>query len=556
MQQKLLSTAQSSGKETHKIEKNLANICHNHAFLAAKQGQINIAEDFYNKAINYDMTHENALIGLAKLANNQNKPELCKQRLKSVLAINKYNQTALLLLADVCIIINDHGTALNDLKTCAKHDPMNMVIVAKLLMLTRMAGENSKHCKQEKYDYRSEMKLILQRSVDAFNKKIQNERHGGAGGMTTSIISSGNGSGGIQLTTNTNQQKAGLHYCKGYVAWYVENDPVQAIQEFNCARNDSSWGEMAILQMFQIYVAPNQGMLLIESLNSVNGRSKQKGEQLSIMHDLLQQLKNKFRRGSDPIVLVYGCFILLYAKGNVEALKCVQTLSAVIQRFAESSLAHFALGIAIYLYRKDDHVRRSLKQFSEAISIIENDLRTGTSIFLNIDSQQQQQQQQQQHGNVNNDIMHDHYENAVSLLHFGNTMHELYERVSLTIAYINLQEKNATLCKQLCSTIIERNYSSSKSWELLAMTSQSQNSNNNGQNNDEQMLQSIEYLEKSWKIQNGTNHIVGYRLANMYLQIDDLIKCINVCHKVLKIHPNFHEIRENIMNQARIHLRT
>lgn len=50
--------------------------------------------------------------------------------------------------------------------------------------------------------------------------------------------------------------------------------------------------------------------------------------------------------------------------------------------------------------------------------------------------------------------------------------------------------------------------------------------------------------------------ISGYKLAHNYLKCKKLFDAIDVCHRILAIHPNFPKIKRDIMDKARANIRT
>lgn len=50
--------------------------------------------------------------------------------------------------------------------------------------------------------------------------------------------------------------------------------------------------------------------------------------------------------------------------------------------------------------------------------------------------------------------------------------------------------------------------------------------------------------------------IAGYKLAFNYLKCRKLLDCIEVCHRVLELYPDYPRIKRDIMDKARQSLRT
>ena len=73
--------------------------------------------------------------------------------------------------------------------------------------------------------------------------------------------------------------------------------------------------------------------------------------------------------------------------------------------------------------------------------------------------------------------------------------------------------------------------------------------------NEQSYKDAAEYYENAWKYDSETTAAVGYKLAFNYLKAKEYIKTIDVCHKVIKMYPNYPRIREEILDKARESLR-
>lgn len=64
-----------------------------------------------------------------------------------------------------------------------------------------------------------------------------------------------------------------------------------------------------------------------------------------------------------------------------------------------------------------------------------------------------------------------------------------------------------------------------------------------------------EHYENAWKLDQEANPAMGYKLAFNYLKAKKLVEAIDVCHKVLKMYPDYPKIRKDILDKARAGLR-
>ena len=60
---------------------------------------------------------------------------------------------------------------------------------------------------------------------------------------------------------------------------------------------------------------------------------------------------------------------------------------------------------------------------------------------------------------------------------------------------------------------------------------------------------------QAWKYENQTSARVGFKLAFNYLKAERYVEAIDVCHKVIKMYPDYPRIREEILDKARENLR-
>ena len=69
------------------------------------------------------------------------------------------------------------------------------------------------------------------------------------------------------------------------------------------------------------------------------------------------------------------------------------------------------------------------------------------------------------------------------------------------------------------------------------------------------MLQdAAEHYENAWKYDQ-QSPAVGYKLAFNYMKAARFVDAVDVCHKVLKAHPEYPKMRQDILEKARSNLR-
>lgn len=63
-----------------------------------------------------------------------------------------------------------------------------------------------------------------------------------------------------------------------------------------------------------------------------------------------------------------------------------------------------------------------------------------------------------------------------------------------------------------------------------------------------------EHYENAWKYDQ-QSPAVGYKLAFNYMKAARFVDAVDVCHKVLKAHPGYPKMRQDILEKARSNLR-
>jgi len=62
-------------------------------------------------------------------------------------------------------------------------------------------------------------------------------------------------------------------------------------------------------------------------------------------------------------------------------------------------------------------------------------------------------------------------------------------------------------------------------------------------------------ITSPWKHDGEASAAAGFKLAFNYLKAERFVEAIDVCHKVIKMYPNYPRIREEILDKARESLR-
>lgn len=64
-----------------------------------------------------------------------------------------------------------------------------------------------------------------------------------------------------------------------------------------------------------------------------------------------------------------------------------------------------------------------------------------------------------------------------------------------------------------------------------------------------------DHYENAWKYARMSNSRMGFKLAFNYLKAHRYVESINVCHKILKVEPDYPKLRKEILDKARAGIR-
>ncbi|VDO42345.1 unnamed protein product [Onchocerca flexuosa] len=109
--------------------------------------------------------------------------------------------------------------------------------------------------------------------------------------------------------------------------------------------------------------------------------------------------------------------------------------------------------------------------------------------------------------------------------------------------YIN-QNKNDR-AYDILRTVLQHNASSVKAFEYRGYLCE----------REQKWDEAAANYEEAWRISKCRNPTVGYKLAYNYLKCRKPFECIEICHRVLELYPNYPRIKREIMDKARATIR-
>ncbi|MEE6489492.1 hypothetical protein FKM82_015590 [Ascaphus truei] len=293
----------------------------------------------------------------------------------------------------------------------------------------------------------------------------------------------------------------GFHYCKGLYLWYT-GEPNDALRHFNKARKDSDWGQNAVYNMIEICLNPDNetvGGEVFDNLDGDMGNSTEKQESVQLAvrtaEKLLKELKPQTLQGHIQLRIMENyCLLATKQKTNVE--RALNTFTEVAATEKDHIPALLGMATAYMILKQTPRARNQLKRISK--------------------------------------------------MNWNPIDAEEFEKSWLLLADIYIQSGKYDMAGELLKRCLRHNRSCCKAYEYMGYIMEKEQAYKDAASN----------YEMAWKYGNQTNPSVGYKLAFNYLKAKRYVDAIDVCHKVLELHPNYPKIRKDILDKCRAALRT
>uniref|UniRef100_A0A673TMP0 Tetratricopeptide repeat domain 21A n=1 Tax=Suricata suricatta TaxID=37032 RepID=A0A673TMP0_SURSU len=291
----------------------------------------------------------------------------------------------------------------------------------------------------------------------------------------------------------------GFNYCRGIYCWHV-GQPNEALRFLNKARKDSTWGLRATYYMVQICLNPDNEVVGGEVFQNLAAESNPAARKDSEQHavrtaeKLLRDLSPLSARGQTQLRLLQSlCLLATREKANVEA--ALGTFVEMAQAEKDSVPALLAMAQAYALLKQVPKARTQLKRLAKAP--------------------------------------------------WTPDEAEDLERGWLLLADIYCQGGKFDLASELLRRCVHCNKSCFRAYEYMGFIMEKEQSYKDAAAN----------YELAWKYSHQANPAVGFKLAFNYLKDKRFVEAIEVCHTVLREHPNYPQIREEILEKAQGSLR-
>ncbi|KAF3827030.1 hypothetical protein GH733_002516 [Mirounga leonina] len=304
----------------------------------------------------------------------------------------------------------------------------------------------------------------------------------------------------------------GFNYCRGIYSWHI-GQPNEALKFLNKARKDSTWGQSATYYMVQICLNPDNEIVggevfenLVAESNSTDRKdSEQHGVRTA--EKLLREFYPRSAWGQTQLRLLQNlCLLATREKANVEA--ALGTFIEMAQVEKDSVPALLATAQAYALLKQVPKARTQLKRLAKAPWAL------GEAQDL--------------------------------------------EKSWLLLADLYCQGGKFDLATELLRRCMQYNkaggalpsgkrgrQSCCKAYEYMGFIMEKEQSYKDAATN----------YELAWKYSHRASPAIGFKLAFNYLKDKRFVEAIEVCHHVLREHPNYPQIREEILEKAQGSLR-
>uniref|UniRef100_UPI00358DF2F5 tetratricopeptide repeat protein 21B n=1 Tax=Myxine glutinosa TaxID=7769 RepID=UPI00358DF2F5 len=429
-----------------------AQICSQLAEHAKEQHDLENALKFYKEVQAYCSSHM-VLLQLAEVYLEQGDLDNCQQMCITVLNEDKNSDAATMMLADLCFKKQEYEEAIVHFQNILEKKPDNFTALARLMDLLRRAGKLEDAPK------------LLDLSANVTNQK---------------------------------ESDAGYNYCRGLFLWF-SGEPAKALSHFNNARKDYDWGQVALRNMIEIYLNPDDDVIGGQVFDNMDGnRDSERCESLLLAVCTAEKLVLEVRPKTelDHIrlsILRNKCLMGTRRKNSVE--KALEAFTKIATDQNEYVPALLGMATASMILKQTSRARNFLKRLTS--------------------------------------------------MPWDPAVGDDFEKSWLLLSDIYIQAGKYHLATDLLNRCVKHNKACCKGYEYMGFIF------------EKELIykDAVASYEMAWKYAWQSNPTIGYKLAFNYRKTKRYVDAIDVCHKVLSVHPNYPKIREEILDKARASIR-
>jgi tetratricopeptide (TPR) repeat protein len=286
--------------------------------------QVDFAERAYLESINNSPSNESALYLLANVYVKKNNFPEAHKFADMLLRLNENNEEAIKLLITIINSKKSNEFTIGYLENILEKKPLSFKLIEIYIDIVRRVGK-------------------LNKAKDMINKCDKKLKY---------------------------TYSPGLNFCKGIYYRYI-GEINKALQEFSKSKTDEYYGTKCIEQMLEIYINPDNNILLIDldpPFNGVNKNSdllKYRTDELNLdaIKFLLKELK--IRRNDDK-TMIYEAYVCMLLKDKQLIEQAIGNLQDILNRDKENICAWVALAMANLVCLKFNEVKTNLKVIERA----------------------------------------------------------------------------------------------------------------------------------------------------------------------------------------------
>ena len=276
----------------------------------------------------------------------------------------------------------------------------------------------------------------------------------------------------------------GLTYCKGLYYRYT-NETNLALKEFSKIKTDEYYGVKCIEQMLELYLNPDNNILLLElpspyKISVKDGIIDYSTSDINFqaVKFLLQELQVK---KDDDMSKIYGCWVSLLVRDEKLIKSSIDQAKDIVAKDNDNISAWVFLAMSYLILDKD-------KEVKTALNVLEN-------------------------SKINN-------------IKYYND----YERGYLILAFLFIKQGNNNKALEYLKKIVsELNIAQVKVYEMYGTIYEKENN----------YKEACNFFEKAWEFSSFNSASIGYKLAVCYLNNRNPIKAVNICNEVMKKFPEY-----------------
>lgn len=115
----------------------------------------------------------------------------------------------------------------------------------------------------------------------------------------------------------------------------------------------------------------------------------------------------------------------------------------------------------------------------------------------------------------------------------------------LLLADLYINQGKGDQATAVLRTVLQYNASATKAYEYMGFLRE----------REQKHADAAANFELAWRLCRQRNPAVGYKLAYNYLKCRRLFDCIDLCHAVLQLYPQYPKVKKEILDKARANIR-